>query len=1225
MRLGFHPATETTLEIHAASGSRSVTLAEIGAFAAQPIPEKPAEMIALGQRLYQFLSGPMDWLAALSPHSTLEIDCSRTQAKIAHISWELLHDGADFLVRRGILPLRLMGRESAPPPIPAANRPLRLLFMACSPRDVRPVLDFELEERIIHDVTEKQPIHLISEEAGSVTELQNLVASYETGFFDVFHLTGHADHYRKHLEAYVAQGDPPRTPGQPVLLTENDAGRCYLATAEELSRAFGSRLPRAVFLSGCRTGELPDSAAAATAAQETATSLSLAHALLNFGFPAVLGWARPVFDFSASLAGSIFYGALGEGQSIEDALRNVYRELVQPKEDKPFVIPDWHLLRLFTPARLTAGLVTPKNTLDRALFKPLKIEEDFLDPVTKTEKVAGARRFVGRRRILQRCLPALEPESSHTGVVIWGMGGLGKSSVAARLCDRLQRKRPAYRRVVLQGILDPDRLRLAIEARYQRNAGALEALRYALPLQGRLENFFEAVKAAPLILVLDDFEQNARVDSASAAGFTLTAECKSTLAALAKAIRESGSPSRIIVTSRYFDQEAFPDSRLLLPVQMPQMDQTELRKKALREGAGSGLDDASLESALGNPRLFESLLASAATANPAELQERMRGALELGKQLAALTPAERHNLARLSVFQVPAGPALVNAVVAPGSADFRRAISLGAVERSEQALGTTVDQLRVTALFRPLLEGELPALEWTAAYAAAARATHAEWWVGSEGTPEEQILEIVRLARFGGERKIACDLLFRVVNFWNGRSRYRETLKWGRLVLQVFEDPRLLSEVAFAERNLGETGEAERHLARSLELEESGGEGTRARSLHEMAGLRAQQGDVAGALEFYRQSLEIRERIGHVQGQSTTLHEMAGLRAQQGDVAGAMELYGQSLEMNERIGDVQGQAAALHEMARLRAQRRDVEGAMELFRQSLEMEERIGDVRGQAATLHELAMLRAQQGDDVEGAMELFLKSLEIEERIGNVKGQATTLNAMAVLRWDKGDVEGAMELFRQSLEMKERIGDARGQAATLLNLAALAYERQDRRAALEFGGRSVKLMAQTQAYSDLVTGAANLAVIDPDRAQALLTQAVWLAATIRHPDLPILARGLFHKIPTGDPLEFPLAALSLLSAARMAPPPPSTGAPPAVADKEAASPAEQAQEMLGIAAGNRNMTQAGFDAWMQELARDPDAKYREALEQIENSAVPAGEWLFDPHEVKRNLASMRR
>ena len=170
MRIGFHPATETTLDIHAdsANQSRPIAIAEIETLAALPLPENPPEMIALGQRLYQFLSGPMDWLAALPPNSTLEIDCSRTHAKIAHLPWELLHDGAAFLVRRGILPLRLMpgGRGSVDNSAQAANRPLRLLFMACSPRDIRPVLDFELEERIIEDVTKNQPIHLISEESG---------------------------------------------------------------------------------------------------------------------------------------------------------------------------------------------------------------------------------------------------------------------------------------------------------------------------------------------------------------------------------------------------------------------------------------------------------------------------------------------------------------------------------------------------------------------------------------------------------------------------------------------------------------------------------------------------------------------------------------------------------------------------------------------------------------------------------------------------------------------------------------------------------------------------------------------------------------------------------------------------------------------------------------------------------------------------------------------------
>ena len=117
MRIGFHPATATTLDIHAdsASQSRPIAIAEIETLAALPLPETPPEMIALGQRLYQFLSGPMDWLAALPPNSTLEIDCSRTHAKIAHLPWELLHDGAAFLVRRGIVSSRNFCQNEAAP------------------------------------------------------------------------------------------------------------------------------------------------------------------------------------------------------------------------------------------------------------------------------------------------------------------------------------------------------------------------------------------------------------------------------------------------------------------------------------------------------------------------------------------------------------------------------------------------------------------------------------------------------------------------------------------------------------------------------------------------------------------------------------------------------------------------------------------------------------------------------------------------------------------------------------------------------------------------------------------------------------------------------------------------------------------------------------------------------------------------------------------------------
>jgi hypothetical protein len=56
-----------------------------------------------------------------------------------------------------------------------------------------------------------------------------------------------------------------------------------------------------------------------------------------------------------------------------------------------------------------------------------------------TNKVADRMSFVGRRRQIQHCIKKLIYTNSakNVGVVIYGFGGYGKSSLAARLCDRL--------------------------------------------------------------------------------------------------------------------------------------------------------------------------------------------------------------------------------------------------------------------------------------------------------------------------------------------------------------------------------------------------------------------------------------------------------------------------------------------------------------------------------------------------------------------------------------------------------------------------------------------------------------------------------------------------------------------------------------------------------------------------------------------------------------------
>ncbi|MCP4695040.1 MAG: CHAT domain-containing protein, partial [Desulfobacterales bacterium] len=199
----------------------------------------PEDFARTGQRLFQWLDGADRFLAGAMEKQkaahTLAL-AIETEGKLAHLPWEVLHDGDSFLVQRQhplIVPVRWQNRETGA--VQPANRPLRVLFMATSPMNVEPVLNYEQEEGLILDATERQPLSLTVEESGDLAELENLVASYESGWFDVFHLTGHAN----------------LKDGQGWFFTETETGEAHAAPAGEIAQAL-VRMPRLVFLSGCR-------------------------------------------------------------------------------------------------------------------------------------------------------------------------------------------------------------------------------------------------------------------------------------------------------------------------------------------------------------------------------------------------------------------------------------------------------------------------------------------------------------------------------------------------------------------------------------------------------------------------------------------------------------------------------------------------------------------------------------------------------------------------------------------------------------------------------------------------------------------------------------------------------------------------------------------------------------------------------------------------------------
>jgi tetratricopeptide (TPR) repeat protein len=908
------------------------------------------------------------------------------------------------------------------------NRALQVLFMATSPQGVEPVLDYEKEEARILEATGRQPLALTVEESGCLSELGYLVDDYGKDYFDIFHITGHAT----------------ITNGQPKFITETETGEAFYASAEDFKQALPFRLPKLIFLSGCRTGQ------AGSKDDNYGSVPSMAEELLQAGAKAVLGWGQKVLERDATEAAATLYKELAAGKQITQAVAITYKTLIENQAR------DWHLLRLYAADSLPGELVTPLRTRGRQPAPPLSVSTEFLDPAGKV-KVPTRESFVGRRRQLQSCLRTLTQSTEKKGVLIYGMGGLGKSSLAARLCDRL----PHFQRVVWVGRIDEPSLVSRLVDKLDDHEQRKQLQNPDEELKFRLKRVFQQLWNAgekPFLLVLDDFENNleSRQDS-----FILKTAAAEVLTALVLAIRETSTNHRLILTCRY-DFE-FSQWRYFYKQPLEGMRGADLSKKCSRLEAfkaTSQVDEALKSQARrladGNPRLLEWLdkilqAPHPLTPSPQARRGDKRGdknvdvkailnrlevdGVELREQVLAEALLQQMDetmgemLSQGLVFELPVPREALTAVCEniPNLDNYiNRAVALGLLEVSPD------QSLRVPRILPLTLSTHIETL-----HQQAAEVLYRLWWEEGKTQVEEERLEIHRLALLGKQGEIASKVGSVLASNWKNKSRFREALHLCKSTLNTVEDYRIFHQLARSEQELGEIEQAQQDYQQALKLCPKEEETEKASIIHNLAGIYANTGKIEEAIAHYQQSLKITESIGDVETKAATLHQLAIIYANTGKIEEAIALYQQSLEITESIGDVQGKAATLHQLAGIYANTGKIEDAIAHYQQSLEITESIGNVQTKAATLHCLASIYANTGK-IEDAIAHYQQSLEITESIGDVKTKAATLHQLAGIYANTGKIEEAIAHYQQSLEITESIGDVQGQVATLHCLASI-------------------------------------------------------------------------------------------------------------------------------------------------------------------------------------------
>jgi hypothetical protein len=408
---------------------------------------EPAEaLLEIGQDMYRWLDGDHGWMERLligaQPPLIFELWVSSLQPSEAELEfleapWELVAkpDGEPLAGRADVLfgPVRRMGPAGAPRE-PSRYR-VSIVFMAAAPERLAP-LSFEDEEAAILDATGSIGVDLTVEESGSLEWLTESMAARKP--VDVLHVSCHGT-----IEPGESTGQ-----ARPVLLLESEVGEKVLTSADALVSELGANLPeRLAFVSACST--------AATSGADTQLVGSLAATLVRRGCPATLGWAGPVGDTEATYFAAALYGRLSHKAPLEEAVARARLDLIEAIRESsasrepvlPFLRDtrlrvtraphgsrDWHLARLYLGTH--GGGALTRGTRARGRKRRELGHREFLNTKGHEVRVASRDEFVGRRRALQKVLREMrQPE--HAGVLIHGLGRQGKSSLAARVANRL--------------------------------------------------------------------------------------------------------------------------------------------------------------------------------------------------------------------------------------------------------------------------------------------------------------------------------------------------------------------------------------------------------------------------------------------------------------------------------------------------------------------------------------------------------------------------------------------------------------------------------------------------------------------------------------------------------------------------------------------------------------------------------------------------------------------
>ncbi len=217
-----------------------------------------------------------------------------------------------------------------------------------------------------------------------------------------------------------------------------------------------------------------------------------------------------------------------------------------------------------------------------------------------------------------------------------------------------------------------------------------------------------------------------------------------------------------------------------------------------------------------------------------------------------------------------------------------------------------------------------------------------------------------------------------------------------------------------------------------------------ASTLEVKAGLMADQGDLVGAIDSYRQELSIVRDIGNKRGEASALNDLALIYSQQGNSENVEKTYQQALAIFREIGDKKNAALALVNIGGVLKDRGNLAEARKTYEQALGISREINDKEGIADSESGLATVLDAQGD-FPAAKKALEASIALDLQNGDVVGPSPDkLLDLGDLLQHQGDLAGASKNYTDALALAKASSDKSNAAYATSGLGDLSLFAAD-------------------------------------------------------------------------------------------------------------------------------------------------------------------------------------